>query len=417
MSRINKNIQLSILIPSIPSRFDKANALYKKLLEMSEDMDVEILMLCDNRLMSIGEKSEYLKNMSCGKYFCFIHDDDELLSVKEIYDAALLGAEVDVISFKAECTNPDGSTFIVTQRLGNSIEHNTQDGKYLDCNRPPFPNCAWHERFRHLAHFPDISYGEDAEFIRQALLNASTEHFINKILFKYNFSPSETAASTEDNPYWTNPNHKKVISRCIVNVSTPKYKRGQNRLLESLQGKTDATILLFPDEESVGAAPHAENNYSFKPMAMIKAYEQGYRQILWLDASMRAIKNIDVIFEIIERDGYFFQDSGWPNSRWTNDRALEYFGTNEGEMLSSGVLGLDLDSEIGYKFFDQWTQAMRDGIFNGSWDDYRHDQSCASLIAYKLGMKLQTANTFFVYGKGHENHVLEETVILADGIC
>lgn len=414
MSQKN-NIRLSILIPSIPSRFDKANALYKKLLEMSEGLDVEIIMLTDNKVMTIGEKCNHLKNSCRGKFFCFIHDDDELLSVKEIYEATVL--DVDVIDFKAECTNPDGSIFIVTQQLKNEVEHNIKDGVYQDCARPPFPNCAWNTHKVIGCSFPEVSYGEDWGFVKQCLEIVKTEYFIDKILFKYNFDPKVTEASTEDNEVWTNPNHKKVIARCIVNVSTQKYRAGQNRLHDSLQDKTDAKLLFFNSEEQVGAEPHADNNYAFKPMAIIKAYEQGYRQILWLDASMVAIKSLDAIFEIIERDGYFFQDSGWLNSQWMIPAALDYFGTDQGPMLSSGVFGLDLDSEIGYKFFDDWTQAMRDGMFNGSWDDWRHDQSCASLIAYKLDMKLQKGNTFFVYGDENEPTISEQTIFLAHGIC
>lgn len=381
---------------------------------MIDDKAIEILVLTDNKCRSIGEKREALKNLAQGYYFMFCDDDDEITSLEEIYTACIQ-KNVDVIDFKAECSNADGSTFIVTQRLGNDVEHNTKDGVYLDCNRPPFPNCAWANKFKKVK-YPDISYAEDWHWVEKCLKTAKTEFFIDKVLFKYNFSPSGTEASTASNEYWTNPNPVKVISRCIVNVATDRYRRGQNRLHDSLQGHTGATILMFDSEESVGAEPHAVNNYSFKPMAMIKAYEKGYRQLLWLDASMLVIKDLEPIFALIEKDGYFFQDSGWPNSRWTTPEAKEYFGTDEGPMLSSGVLGLDLDSEIGYKFFDLWTQAMRDGMFNGAWDEYRHDQSAASLIAYKLGMKLQTANTFFVYGGEGNEFILEETILLADGI-
>lgn len=408
-------IKLSILIITTPSRTEMSLALYDRLLEMVGDKDAEVLLIFDNKKRSIGAKREAAKNMSQGKYFLYCDSDDNLLSIDKIYAAC--EQDVDVICFKAECSNADGSTFIVTQRLGNAIEHNTENGVYLDCNRPPFPNCAWASMFKKVK-YPDISYGEDAVWVEKCLKTAKTEVFIDEILFKYNFSASGTEASTESNGYWVNPNPVKVKSRCVVNVSTDKYRRGQNRLHDSLQlvVDNDVKILLFDSEESVGAEPHEVNNYSFKPMAMIKAYEKGFRQILWLDASMVAIGDLEPIFALIDKDGYFFQDSGWPNSRWTTPEAREYFGTDDGEMLSSGVLGLDLDSEVGYKFFDQWTQAMRDGMFNGSWDDYRHDQTCASLIAFKMGLKLHTANTFFVYGEIGNEFIRDETILLADGI-
>lgn len=410
------NIQLSILIPSIPSRFGKAGILYTHLLELVGDKNIEILLLMDNKKRSIGAKREALKSLVKGKYFMFCDDDDEITSLEEIYAATF--QDVDVIDFKAECSNPDGSKFIVTQRLGNKVEHNTVNGIYQDCNRPPFPNCAWNTHTTWDCHFPDVSYGEDWEFIRQCLEVAKTECYIDKVLFRYNFSPAITEASTKDNPYWKNPNHVKVIKRCVVNVSTQRYWPGQTRLIKSLyQYSPGVDVMVWGNEGEVGAEPHQNNNYAFKPRAIIKAYEAGYRQILWLDASMVAIKGLEPIFEIIERDGYFFQDSGWPNSRWTTYKGVEYFGHKDGEMLSSGVLGVDLDSNIGYAFFDKWTQAMRDGMFNGPWETWRHDQSAASLIAHTMGLKLQKANTFFVYGQPENEYIVDETVLLADGIC
>jgi len=196
-------IQLSILIPSIPSRFEKSVSLYNRFMEMSEGMEIEIILLCDNKIISIGEKQNHLKNCVNGKYFCFIHDDDELLSLKEIYEATFL--DVDVIDFKAQCFNDDGSKYIVTQKLGNNIEHRTRKGKYIDCKRPPFPNCVWHNKFKKF-DFPHISYSEDWEWVKQCLTEAKTEHFIDEVLFSYNFNPQLTEASTETNEYWKNPN-------------------------------------------------------------------------------------------------------------------------------------------------------------------------------------------------------------------
>lgn len=196
-------MRLSILIPSIPSRFDKAQALYKKMLEMAKGKEIEIIMLTDNWNSTIGEKQNHLKSCAHGKYFCFIHDDDELTSLEEIYEATALN--VDVIDYKAECSNTDGSTYIVTQRLGNEVEHNTRKGNYLDCNRPPFTNCVWHNKFKKY-DFPHISYSEDWEWIKQCLTEAKTEHYIDKVLFKYNFSLHTTEASTESNSHWQNPN-------------------------------------------------------------------------------------------------------------------------------------------------------------------------------------------------------------------
>lgn len=195
---------MSILIPSIPSRFEKSQKLYKMLLDKAEGKEIEIIMLVDNKVMSIGEKQNKLKDCAHGKYFCFIHDDDKLVNLHDIYEATSL--DVDVITFNAVCSNTDGSSYIVTQQLGNEVEHNTKDGNYLDCKRPPFTNCVWHNKFKQF-DFPHISYSEDWEWVKQCLEIAKTEHHIDQVLFKYNFSLETTEASTESNEYWTNPNN------------------------------------------------------------------------------------------------------------------------------------------------------------------------------------------------------------------
>jgi len=197
--------QLSILIPSIPSRWNLSTALYGNLLTMAEGKEIEIIMLTDNKKMTIGEKQNHLKNMCSGKYFCFLHDDDSLVSLDDIYQASLF--DVDVISFKAKCRNSDGSSYIVTQQLGNPVEHNSKDGRYLDMKRPPWTNCFWHSKFKEFS-FPSISYSEDWEWVKQCLAVAKNSIHIDKTLFEYRFDENVTEASTESNPYWTNPNNR-----------------------------------------------------------------------------------------------------------------------------------------------------------------------------------------------------------------
>ena len=203
-------MRLSILIPSIPSRFDKLLATYNQIASMCEGKDIEVLAFTDNKKRTIGEKRDALVQMSNGKYVMFVDDDDTLLSVDEIYEATL--EDVDVITFKQECLNADKSTFVVDFGLGNIIEHNKdENGNYIDCKRPPFHVCAWHKKYKEF-RFPNVNYGEDWAWVEQFVKYAQTEVHIDKVLHKYNFDPKVTEASTEDNDVWTNPN-KIVIDK------------------------------------------------------------------------------------------------------------------------------------------------------------------------------------------------------------
>lgn len=207
------------------------------------------------------------------------------------------------------------------------------------------------------------------------------------------------------------------MKKCIINLSTKKFKKGQYRLLKSLKGKTDAEIFFYRLESQVGSPSHVDNNYAFKVYTFAKAIQAGFTHILWLDASMFVLKDLTPIFEIIDKDGYFLQNGGWKNSEWTNERAKEYFNTNEGDMMAACVLGINIENEKSKEFFELWTKSMNDGIFNGDWTNHRHDQTCASILAYKLNMPLHDPHSLFEYGKANEPTSHDKILMVADGIC
>lgn len=182
---------LSILICSITSRRYQAIMLYERIIDMVGDKEIEVLMLTDNKKRTIGEKREALKNISNGKYFMFIDDDDDLFSVDEIYEACQ--QDVDVITFKVRARNPDGSTYIVTCGLGNEVEHKTKDGRYLDIKRPPFMQSAWSEKYK-TVRYPKLNYAEDWGWLQPVLEDAKTQVFIDMVLAAYNFDPKVTEA-------------------------------------------------------------------------------------------------------------------------------------------------------------------------------------------------------------------------------
>lgn len=205
--------------------------------------------------------------------------------------------------------------------------------------------------------------------------------------------------------------------RVVTNLSTKKYWKGQDRLKNTLRTNSPSVkSIMFMDEEDVLAKPHAVSMYGFKPKSFFKLFNMGYTSILWLDASMYVLKDLTPIFEHIEKHGYFWQDSGWSNERWTTEKAKAYFGRNHGTMISSGVLGLDLTNPIALNFLNEWQKASNDGMFNGSHENYRHDQSAASLIIQYMGLEITENNTFWQYGKPEEKPLHENILIVANGI-
>lgn len=203
--------------------------------------------------------------------------------------------------------------------------------------------------------------------------------------------------------------------RAVINFSDIKYRRGQHRLVGTLKMHCKQDYILFQSVNEIRCKHHKDSMYGFKPKSFLKAQSLGYNSILWLDASMYVLKDLSPIFEQIETDGYFWQDSGWGNERWTTPEQKEYFGTNKGEMISSGVLGLDLTKEVGKEFLRRWDKASEDGMFNGSHEVTRHDQTCASLIINQMGLKITPNETHWVYGTPEETYS-QNILLIANGI-
>lgn len=437
------NPRLSILIPSIPSRWDKARELFDHIQSLIGDKDIECLLLMDNKTRTIGEKREALKNASNGKYFMFVDDDDSLYSVQEIYDAT--ANDVDVITFKSKCRNSDGSEYIVTFGLKNEVEHNTENGRYLDCKRPPFTQCAWSERFKSV-HYPATNYGEDWSWVEQCLPIAYLSTHIDLVLHGYNFDPEVSEAVYYQQPDGTltgltdpsllmnqpiigpdilmlstnggdfNPMvcsnesfNSEPPSRCIVNLATGPHIKGQVRLKHELDKFWNEPVLLFQNEGQVKAPLHFGNAYAFKVYAIDEAIERGYEQILWLDASVYPIKDPTPVFDWLSLKGIFLEEAGHYVGQWCNDRTLEYFGITRDEamtmpMFSGGFIGLDFRRQISVEFFNRWKKAMQDGMFHGSWADHRHDMTVGSIIANQMNLvkDYSRGGHFFAYtGPGY----------------
>jgi hypothetical protein len=194
----------------------------------------------------------------------------------------------------------------------------------------------------------------------------------------------------------------------VVNFSTKEYKRGQDRLKASLNGHPH---LMFNNYAEIGSPTHKESPYEFKIHAIRKGFDYD-NIVLWADASLYAVGDLGKIEEIIKRDGYFAEEAGHYVGRWTNAHAVKYFNLTPDEarqepggitMFSAGLLGLNLKSELAMQFLYEWEASAKAGCFRGDWIDHRHDMTCASIIATRLGMKYQKGGTHMAYiGPGYE---------------
>ena len=125
-----------------------------------------------------------------------------------------------------------------------------------------------------------------------------------------------------------------------------------------------------------------------------------------MDASIYPVKDITPVFEYIESNGHLFQKAGHGVDRWCNDYCREYFNLSSKEsevmqLFSAGFTGLSFRNMRTLDFFIQWKEAATNGAFKGEWGNHRHDMTCASIIAHRLGMKLDSRQWFAYLGGGY----------------
>jgi hypothetical protein len=244
------------------------------------------------------------------------------------------------------------------------------------------------------------------------------------------------------------------VRRAVVSVATGKFLAGQRRLMHAV-AKQETESHFYHGLLPEGCPPHSEVPYAFKAYAL-KEQAKDFDLLLWADACILPIRSLEPLWERIERDGYWMSNNGWSNYEWTATEAYrELFheelrqtgphrrirdvGTarivnHNIKHVVAGAFGLNVQHPKGKAFLDEYyrlaseTRAFCGPTWNRWHPDYatregaascgpadvrghRHDQTAASVIAWRLGFELTDPPTWFAY-RGRET---EETLLVADG--
>ncbi len=183
----------------------------------------------------------------------------------------------------------------------------------------------------------------------------------------------------------------KTIAVCTYASYNKHYPNGVKLLQEALarvgfKGHFIYRIGGWPDVEG-GSLGLAHVPYAFKPCFFRELARQGYKHVLWLDASIRPQKNLDAVFQMIEKQGYFLYPGGHTLAQFCTKEAMEALGEapeNAGKIDSiiASVVGMSLVHPVGRKMAEQWYEAAKQEI---PFFSPRPDQNPLSVIAYQLG--------------------------------
>lgn len=193
---------LSILIPTLPARIDSYSnlikTLNKQILESNLINRVQILSLCDTKEISVGEKRNLLLNQCCGRYVCFIDDDDLIAPnyLVKIFNG--IQSNADVITF---CGEYHESNLITPFSI--SMVHR---GNYNHPNifyRLPNHLCPVKREIALNCLFTDKNFGEDSDYSDRINKQLKNEFHIqdNLYFYMYNSNTSQTKPNNNLNAF------------------------------------------------------------------------------------------------------------------------------------------------------------------------------------------------------------------------
>lgn len=197
-------------------------------------------------------------------------------------------------------------------------------------------------------------------------------------------------------------NHKACLISCGIGGH---YAVGIDRLQRSLNFVGWGGDTMFWKDYPEGCPKHeGAGQYNFKLYAFEEAFRKGYTVVLWADASIYAVQNPMPVFDHISEHGLYFFKSGYSLAQTATDNLLKTEGVerdtvDEVSEFATGLVGINIENPKGEEFFKRWKHAMEWGLFAGNRvqdrtdsKDYRfqfsrQDQSAASMVLHKMGVK------------------------------
>lgn len=227
------------------------------------------------------------------------------------------------------------------------------------------------------------------------------------------------------------------------------YVKGQDRLHAALKVMPEEwdSLHFYTNGYPIGCPLHRDVPFAFKAYALKEASSQA-NLLLWCDSCIIPIRPLEEIWRRAQLFGVWLGKNGWKNSDWTAQEAIgDLFPgvpIEKARQLNTGIehvvataFALDLEHPNGRDFLKEYfrlaseTRAFCGPISNSNhpekqWSGdaakcapcgppdvrgHRHDQTAASVIAWRLGIQLTDPPHLFSY-PGNET---EKTVLVADG--
>lgn len=178
---------LSILIATTRQRKDLFIKLYGYLLQQTNPQ-AEIVVLADDKQLSIGAKRQRLLEMAAGDYVVFVDDDDWLPPDYVVRLLQALVSKPDCVGFLIDCSiNGTPRRAIASKRYQTWAEN--VDG--FDYVRTIYHKTPVKRQLALQAGFRDMRFGEDHDYAQRLQPLLQREVFIDRVMYYYRYSNAE----------------------------------------------------------------------------------------------------------------------------------------------------------------------------------------------------------------------------------
>lgn len=386
---------LSILIPSIPERREKllklTNELYKQCLALQTTHptlgSVEILVddsvkFLDGGL-SIGGKRDLLKQRASGKYLCFLDDDDWVFPNYIETLVRLCNEGKHIVTFRTIVKN---DYYCATIDMDLNTLVNTEVSPHGITNRTPWHICPVLSSIAKNEPFSIMNHNEDWDWMERVLKNVKTQSHSDMILTQYNHSEAGSEADKIVRPEAT----CEVPRTCLISLAI----NGREKYTEKLIG-LQHSLKNWPYDVRLYrwyphyCTPHDCIPYKFKFDLIDQARKDGYTHIVWLDSSIRILKDPVALFG--DHGIFAFDNLGHPLWKYISDKAVKNMGMSNVNISKikqtwGGAIGFDFTKDKACEIFAEIMRQSTMGSFETSGSTrpgfvaHRHDQAVMSLI-------------------------------------
>lgn len=208
---------------------------------------------------------------------------------------------------------------------------------------------------------------------------------------------------------------------CIVTYISfnRNYENGLANLIKTLKDINFTGHLVY----RIGGWPNTEEGclevfdvpYAFKVCSVLEAKRLGYQNCLWLDTSIQPLKNIDLIFEMIEEQGIcFFTLPVYNKNGLCGDHVLNELGVtvekfNTIKCVSASTLGFNFNKVSIVMLLNEWYELARQKV---SFLSFIPEQATLSFLVDKYNLMHNECNPkYFTFRR---NQITDETVFFVN---